>query len=221
MGFWITNAVAFNGDALRTLAAQFLALAEKQGATSSAHDRAQPYGLFLADHGKPRPKSRALRSCNCALRSCCASSARDAIWSGHRSGGFVLSVERPFGSLAIPKPRSQTRTTPSKMRAKLIKQGLCIYAELRHHSAFPFGKLRGRRRACQRAFRFGGRKSGGGVEAGWIAVPRLDFCGCRQSLRGGSVDYTRARRMPVNGNNDVDARRIITFGEILCGPWPI
>jgi predicted ATPase len=33
MGFWITNAVAFNGDALRTLAAQFLALAEKQGAT--------------------------------------------------------------------------------------------------------------------------------------------------------------------------------------------
>jgi predicted ATPase len=33
MGFWITNAVAFNGDALRTLAAQFLALAKKQGAT--------------------------------------------------------------------------------------------------------------------------------------------------------------------------------------------
>jgi class 3 adenylate cyclase/predicted ATPase len=32
-GFWITNAVAFNGDALCTLAAQFLALAEKQGAT--------------------------------------------------------------------------------------------------------------------------------------------------------------------------------------------
>ena len=32
-GFWITNAVAVNGDALRTLAAQFLALAERQGAT--------------------------------------------------------------------------------------------------------------------------------------------------------------------------------------------
>ncbi len=32
-GFWITNAVAFNGDALLTLATQFLALAEKQTAT--------------------------------------------------------------------------------------------------------------------------------------------------------------------------------------------
>jgi len=32
-GAWISNAAAFNGDALLTLAAQFLALAEKQGAT--------------------------------------------------------------------------------------------------------------------------------------------------------------------------------------------
>jgi predicted ATPase len=31
-GFWIANFVAFNGDAMRELAAQFLALAEKQGA---------------------------------------------------------------------------------------------------------------------------------------------------------------------------------------------
>jgi class 3 adenylate cyclase/predicted ATPase len=32
-GFWIANVVAFNGDMIRELAAQFLALAEKQGAT--------------------------------------------------------------------------------------------------------------------------------------------------------------------------------------------
>ena len=31
-GFWVTNAVAFNGDAARVLAEQFLELAEKQGA---------------------------------------------------------------------------------------------------------------------------------------------------------------------------------------------
>ena len=29
-GFWVANHVAFNGDAMRDLAAQFLALAEKQ-----------------------------------------------------------------------------------------------------------------------------------------------------------------------------------------------
>ena len=32
-GFWVANYVAFNGDTLRELAARFLALAEKQGAT--------------------------------------------------------------------------------------------------------------------------------------------------------------------------------------------
>ena len=32
-GFWVANYVAFNGDVMRDLAAQFLALAEKQGAT--------------------------------------------------------------------------------------------------------------------------------------------------------------------------------------------
>src|SRR5215831_19029250 len=32
-GFWVGNYVAFNGDALRNLAVQFMALAEKQGAT--------------------------------------------------------------------------------------------------------------------------------------------------------------------------------------------
>ena len=32
-GFWMVSYIAFNGDAIRELAAQFLALAEKQGAT--------------------------------------------------------------------------------------------------------------------------------------------------------------------------------------------
>ena len=32
-GFWIANYVAFNGEVMRELAAEFLALAERQGAT--------------------------------------------------------------------------------------------------------------------------------------------------------------------------------------------
>jgi tetratricopeptide (TPR) repeat protein len=40
-GFWVTNYVAFNGDVMRELAAQFLALAKKQGAT----------GLLITGHG--------------------------------------------------------------------------------------------------------------------------------------------------------------------------
>ena len=34
IGFWVANFVAFNGDVMRELAAQFLALAEKQGRQS-------------------------------------------------------------------------------------------------------------------------------------------------------------------------------------------
>jgi predicted ATPase len=40
-GFWVANYVAFNGDVLRKLAAQYLALAEKQGAP----------GPLMAGHG--------------------------------------------------------------------------------------------------------------------------------------------------------------------------
>ena len=39
--------MAFNGDAVRELAAQFLALAEKQRATVPAHDRASLMGISL------------------------------------------------------------------------------------------------------------------------------------------------------------------------------
>ena len=43
-GFSIANFVAFNGDALRELAVQFLALAKKQETTFSAHDWASAHG---------------------------------------------------------------------------------------------------------------------------------------------------------------------------------
>ena len=46
-GFWGVNFVAFNGDAMRELAAQFLALAEQAESDGSADDRASPHGHFL------------------------------------------------------------------------------------------------------------------------------------------------------------------------------
>jgi hypothetical protein len=48
-GFWIANVVAFNGDMIRELAAQFLALAEKQGATVPVMvgDRVMAFSLLV------------------------------------------------------------------------------------------------------------------------------------------------------------------------------
>ena len=57
-GFWAANFVAFNGEAVRDLAAQFLTLAEKQGRHGSAYGRASPYGHSLHATGD-LPEGRA------------------------------------------------------------------------------------------------------------------------------------------------------------------
>ena len=50
-GFWVANLVAFNGDAMRELAVQFLALAEKQGASGPLMIGHRLMGLSLLHTG--------------------------------------------------------------------------------------------------------------------------------------------------------------------------
>ena len=50
-GFWVANLAAFNGDVMRDLAAQFLALAEKQGATVPLMIGHRVMGIFVAATG--------------------------------------------------------------------------------------------------------------------------------------------------------------------------
>ena len=88
-GFWVANLCGVQRRRLRELAAQFLALAEKQGATGAAHDRASSDGHFLAVYGRHRGRPSAFRSGARALRSCRASSAGDAIWPRHPGGNLV------------------------------------------------------------------------------------------------------------------------------------
>ena len=90
--FWVANYVAFNGDVCRDLAAQFLALAEKQRATVPLMIGHRLMGHFLAVYGRHRGRPGALGSGDRALRSCRASSAGDAIWRGLQSDNLVLSV---------------------------------------------------------------------------------------------------------------------------------
>ena len=66
-GFWVANYVAFNGDASLELAAQFLALAEKQRCDRPAHGRASAYGHVLDEYGRHRTGPSALRSSARAL----------------------------------------------------------------------------------------------------------------------------------------------------------
>ena len=91
-GFWVANYVAFNGDVVRELAAQFLALAEKQGATVPLVVGHRLMGISLVLDGRHCGRPSALRSGRRALRSCRASSAGDAIWPRRRGVNPMLSV---------------------------------------------------------------------------------------------------------------------------------
>ena len=97
-GFWVANYVAFNGDAMRELAAQFLALAEKQGATVPLMIGHRLMGISLLYTGDIAEGASAFRSGARALRSCRASSAGDAIWPRRPGGDLVLSVVGPVAA---------------------------------------------------------------------------------------------------------------------------
>ena len=91
-GFWVANFVAFNGDVMRELAAQFLTLAEKQGATAPLLMAHRFMGISLLYTGDIAEGRDASRTGDCALRRRRTSSAGDAIWFRCRSARLVLSV---------------------------------------------------------------------------------------------------------------------------------
>ena len=112
-GFWVANFVAFNGDVARELAAQFLALAEKQRGEVPLMLGHRLMGVSLLLTGNIAEGRRTLRSGDCALRSCRTSAAGDAIWPRPPGGSLILSVAGRCGCLAIPRPRSQTQNKRS------------------------------------------------------------------------------------------------------------
>jgi hypothetical protein len=95
---WAANYVAFNGDAMRDLAVQFLAFAEKQRATVPLMIGHPLIAVSLLCTGDIA-EAEALRSGDRALRSCRASSAGDAIFRGLQGGNLFLSVVDPEAAL--------------------------------------------------------------------------------------------------------------------------
>ena len=96
---------------VRELAAQFLALAEKQKATVPLMVGHRLMGTSLLLTGDIRARPSTFRSRDCALRSCRASSAGDAIWPRCRGGYFVLSV---VGSVVSWLSRRRTQRRRSR-----------------------------------------------------------------------------------------------------------
>ena len=82
-GFWVVNYVAFEGDTLRKLAAEFLARAEATEGKRSPDDRASLDGHFRNANGKCHRRAAPLRSGAHSLRPCGSSPVGDAIWPRH------------------------------------------------------------------------------------------------------------------------------------------
>ena len=107
-GFWVANFVAFNGDVMCDLAAQFLALAEKQSATVPAHGWASPHGHFSVRTGDIAAGRAHLDQAIALYDPGRASPAGDAIWPRRWGGSFILSVVCSVGA-GLSRGRAQRR----------------------------------------------------------------------------------------------------------------
>ena len=119
-GFWVANYVAFNGDVMRELAAQFLALAEKQGATVPLMIGHRLMGIPCCTRETSRKAERtSIRRSRFTILPSIVRWRRDL---AKTSGWQSCPIGRwRCGCLAIPRPRSRTPTTRSRMRARSAK----------------------------------------------------------------------------------------------------
>ena len=109
---------------MRELAAQFLALAEKQGATVPLMIGHRLMGIVLAAYGRHRGRPGASRSRDRALRSCRASSAGDAIWPRRQGGNLMLVESLALWLLGYPEAALADADHALKMRARSAKPPL-------------------------------------------------------------------------------------------------
>ena len=118
--FWVARFVAFNGDVMRDLAAQFLALAEKQGAAVPLMVGHRIMGISLLHTGDIEK-----RGCISIERSRSMTLPSIVRWRRDLAktfGSHSCSIGHwPCGCLAIQRPRLQTPTARSGMRARSAK----------------------------------------------------------------------------------------------------
>ena len=90
--FWAANYVGFNGDAMRRFAAEFLSLAEKQGATVPLMVGHRLMGVSLASTGDLTQAREHYDQALPPLRSCRTSPAGNAFYGRHSGSNFEFSV---------------------------------------------------------------------------------------------------------------------------------
>ena len=127
-GFWVANLVAFNGDAMRELAAQFLALAEKQGATVPLMIGHRIDGHVACMHGRYSRKGERISIEAIALYDP-AEHRPLATRFGQDARVAILSYRsRTLGCLAILRPHSRTRRRALQEAREIGHAATLMYA---------------------------------------------------------------------------------------------
>ena len=216
-GFWVANYVAFNGDVVRDLAAQFLALAEKQGATVPLMIGHRLMGISLLCHGGHRGRPSALRSGDRALRSCRASSAGDAIWPRRPGVSLILSVVGSVvawlsrGRAHRRRARAQECARDRSSRHADVRVALWII------DRYPSAEITRQPLRTPMSLSRWRKKRAIVLEGARNDEPRLRIGPDRQGLGRDPNDDLRNHCISINGSNALDAILLGTFGEGPCG----
>ena len=213
-GFWFVNLAAFNGDVLRELATQFLALAEKRG-DDTAHDWAPPHGYFIAVHRRFRGRPSALRSGARALRRRQAPPAGGSVRSGQPSGDLVVSIHRLVDAWlsrsCAGRRGSSAQRSPRDRPCPVVD----VCAGYDFDNPYPPRKLRGSKHATDELVAVAEEKSA----VFWKAVGRA--CKVVLAETGKPSDAVHQTTSGMTAYRSREQHKFaafaIIFGESLCG----
>ena len=219
-GIWVANVVAFNGDALLTLAAQFLALAEKQGATVPLMIGHLHHGLLLLMTGS---FAQGRRHYDHAIALYDPAAHRPlAMLFGQDIRVASLSVRsQALWFLGYPEAALADANHALRRRARSVTLGLCFYAlifgAITH---FLCGNYATAETLANELFTLADEqgavlwKSPDCMYRGWV----LAVTG--RASEAVQLIVPRLAAYRSTGSTVYDAGWIIIVGEILCGAWP-
>ena len=184
-GVWVANYIAFNGDAMRELAAQFLVLAEKQGSVVPIVVAHRMMAVSLLCTGDIVASPSAFRPSSGASQSGRAPSGCHSIWPGQRgvdpglsvAGLVVARLSSGIAGGCRERGQGRPRDRPGRY--------FDVCPDPRRTDAFGLQELRGSQGGSGRTGRSGGRQRRLFLESDRNDGTRLGICPDRQGFRRG------------------------------------
>ena len=219
--FWVANHVAFNGDVCRDLAAQFLALAEKQRATVPLMVGHRLMGislLFTGDIAEGRGHlDQAIALYDPAEHRPLATRFGQDVAVADLSLPVVGSV---VAWLSRGRAQRRRRRAQECARDRSSRHADVRFIQCRD-TIYPLRQSRRGSRASPRACRSGRRKRFPVLEGVGNDEPRLRTGPDRQGFGRDRNADLRDYRHADNGSDTLDAILFAAFGTRPCGAWAI